>query len=412
MAFGDNPNDASMLAAWHAFTDQVRAAGEHVFKDESGASDGERTNAFRYLAQNLSQAFDIWLENRRTRFPTIHAFCGPTRKLGCDNADCLYHQSWINDRDTYRISGSRGTARMFNIAVQGPWKGTLHEPFGDTPVANLFGDDLELDWAGNFEVWISPEEHPGNWIPSTPGIRKVFYRQYFDHWDEVPSDFRIERIGGGDELPAAVEPAELLEAFERAGQFVVDVVKDWPETLWTRQGTHGTFNTFVRYDGGASTQATASHGFESLDARRGRVVAALNWKLEPHEALVVEFDAGRDEFWQMTACTVFGGSLDFRHRQVNLTSGMTPVDADGTTRVVLAHADPGLANWLDTEAHTRGWLYFRNMLVRDVPELRTEVVPFAGLEDRIGAIATPITPDARSNELLRRRAAILRRYPN
>ena len=27
MAFGDNPNDASMLAAWHVFCDQVRGSG-------------------------------------------------------------------------------------------------------------------------------------------------------------------------------------------------------------------------------------------------------------------------------------------------------------------------------------------------------------------------------------------------
>ena len=411
MAFGDNPNDAAMRDAWHAFCDEAKSAADHVFKDESGASDGERTNAFRYLTQNLSQAFDIWLENRQTRYPSIHAFCGPTRKLGCDNADCIYLQSWINDRDTYKISGTRGTAKMFNIAVQGPWKGALHEPFGDTPVANLFGEHIETDWDGNFELWISPEPHAGNWIQSTPGVRKVFYRQYFDHWDEVPASYRIQRIGGGDELPPAIEPAELIDAFGRAGQFVVDVVKDWPDTLWTREGTYEIFNTFVRYGGGPVASGAGAEGFESMDARRGRVIVCLNWKLEPDEALVIEFDADRDMFWQMTACTVFGGSLDFRHRQVNLTSGMTPVDPDGTTRVVLTHDDPGFANWLDTESHTRGWLYFRNMLTRGVPDLRTRVVHVADLDGELGGVATPITPEARSHELRRRREAILRRYP-
>jgi hypothetical protein len=133
MAFGDNSVDPLLRDGWHAFCDRLKSAADYVFKDESGSSSGERTNAFRYLTQNLSQAFDIWLENRDTRYPTIHAFCGPTRKLGCDNADCIYLQSWINDHDTYKISGNKGTAKMFNIAVQGPWRETLHEPFGDTP---------------------------------------------------------------------------------------------------------------------------------------------------------------------------------------------------------------------------------------------------------------------------------------
>jgi hypothetical protein len=412
MAFGDNPIDESLRDGWHAFCEQVKAAGDHVFKDVSGASDGERTNAFRYLTQNLSQAFDIWLENRQTRYPTIHAFCGPTRKLGADNADCIYLQSWINDRDTYKISGNRGTARMFNIAVQGPWTGALHEPFGDAPVANVFGEELETDWDGNFVLWLSPEPHPGNWIESTPGIRKIFYRQYFDGWDEVPASYRIERVGGGDELPPAIAPVELLDSFSRAGQFVLDCTKDWPDTLWSRDAYYETPNAFIRH-GGATFRAAgiAEEESEAIDARRGRLVLMMNWDIPLDHALVIELDAGSECFWQITACTVFGASLDFRHRQVNLTSGMTPVDGDGITRLVVSHADPGFANWIDTQEHTRGWMLFRDMLNRDAPELHTRLVPVADLETEIGAVATRITPGERSAQLARRRAAIMRRYP-
>ncbi len=405
MAFGDNPNDAALLDAWHRFADRVKAAGDHVFKDISGSSDGERTNAFRYLTQNLSQAFDIWLENHDARYPNLHAFCGPTRKLGADNPDCVYLQSWINDHDTYKISGNKGTARMFNIAVQGPWTGSLHEPFGDTPVANVFGDQIESDWDGNFELWISPEPHPGNWIKSTPGTRKIFYRQYFDSWDEVPASYSIHRVGEDDAPPPAIEPATLIEAFDRAGQFVVDVVKDWPDTLWTRYGKYDAFNVFTRY--GAATDS--SH--EEIDARRGRVIETMSWDLVPDEAAIVEFDAARDAFWQLSACSVFGASLEFRYRQVGLTSGMSPVDADGTTRVIVSHEDPGYANWIDVQGHTRGWMLFRNMLTRATPELRTRVVKVADLEREIGQLATRITPEQRRAELRRRREGVLRRYP-
>jgi hypothetical protein len=407
MAFGDNPVDPVLRDGWHAFCDRLKSAADYVFKDESGSSSGERTNAFRYLTQNLSQAFDIWLENREPRYPTIHAFCGPTRKLGCDNADCIYLQSWINDHDTYKISGNKGTAKMFNIAVQGPWRETLHEPFGDTPAANLFGHEIESNWDGNFVVWISPEPHEGNWIRSKPGMRKVFYRQYFDSWDEVPATYRIQRIGETVDPPPALEPATLLDSFERAGAFVVDVVKDWPDTLWEREQTRGVLNTLVRY-GGPSTVKE----FESVDARRGRVIATMNWAIEPDEAVIIEFPGDPDWFWQMTACTVFGASLEFRYRQVNLTSGMAPVDPDGVTRVVLSHSDPGLANWIDIQGHTLGWLYFRNMLVRDSPDFTTRLVKSADLDQEIGAVATQITAAGRAEEMRRRRDAYLRRYPS
>jgi hypothetical protein len=405
MAFGDNPNDAPLRDAWYAFCEQIKEAGDHVFKDESGSTDGERTNAFRYLTQNLSQAFDIFLENRDDRYPNLHAFCGPTRKLGADNPDCIYLQSWINDHDTYKISGNRGSAKMFNIAVQGQWTGSLHEPFGDRPVANLFGEELTTDWDGNFELWISPEPHDGNWIQSQPGTRKIFYRQYFDHWDEVPGTYRIERIGDSVEPPPAIEPAWLIESMARAGRFVVDATRDWPNVLFERHGNYERMNQFVRY-GQASDAAN-----EEADARRGRVVQQLYWDVAPDEALVVEFESEPGWFWQFGACTVFGGSLEFRYRQVSLTSGMSPVDPDGTTRVVLSHADPGIWNWLDTQGHTRGWLLFRNMLTRDVPDIRTRVVGARDLGRELGGVATPITPEERRAELRRRRVANMRRYP-
>ena len=254
-------------------------------------------------------------------------------------------------------------------------------------------------------MWISPDPHPGNWLRSTPGVRKIFFRQYFDTWDEVPASFRIERVTDDEVPPAALRPDELLESFGRAGQFVVDVVKDWPDTLWARENTADTFNTLVRYGGPVNIDA-----IETVDARRGRVIATMNWDIAPDEALIMEFQAPPQWFWQMTACSVFGASLEYRYRQVSLTSGMAPVDRDGSTRVILSHADPGFANWIDLQGHTRGWLYYRNMFTRAIPDATTRVVPFDELEVHVGDLATRITPQELTSELRRRREANLRRF--
>ena len=140
MAFGDGPDDAALQEAWTAFCEQLRAAGEQVFKDANAASGAQRVDAFRFLTQNLGQAFDLALETHDTRYPALHTFCGPTRKLGGDCGDFTYQQAWIDGQSTYRLTGSRGTARFFNVTVQGrrtPGPGVLHEPFGDTPEANI-----------------------------------------------------------------------------------------------------------------------------------------------------------------------------------------------------------------------------------------------------------------------------------
>ena len=193
MAFGDGPDDDALQAAWTAFCDRLREAGDLVFKDANATSGTQRVDAYRFLTQNLGQAFDLALETRDTSFPVLHEFCGPTRKLGGDCGDFTYQQAWIDGRSTYRLTGSRGTARFFNVTVQGrrtPGPGVLHEPFGDTPEANI----TDSGTGGQFELYIGGRERPGNWLPTTPDSRKLFIRQGFDRWDEQPAQIRIERV--------------------------------------------------------------------------------------------------------------------------------------------------------------------------------------------------------------------------
>ena len=129
-----------------------------------------RADALRFLTQNLGQAFDLALETKDPRYPAIHAFCSPTRKLGGDCADFTYQQAWIDGQSTYRIVGNRGTARFFNIAVQGQrpqGAGVLHEPFGDVPEANLFGHQMVTAPDGGFELYVGGSERGLNWLPTT-----------------------------------------------------------------------------------------------------------------------------------------------------------------------------------------------------------------------------------------------------
>ena len=103
--------------------------------------------AITFLTQNLGQAFDLALETKDPAYPQIHYFTHPTMKLGGDVCDFVYRQAWISGDHTYKITGRKGTARWFNLTVQGPKPakvpGTdyppLHEPFGDTPERNILG---------------------------------------------------------------------------------------------------------------------------------------------------------------------------------------------------------------------------------------------------------------------------------
>src|ERR1700744_2431802 len=400
MAYGDGPDDAALQAAWTAFCDPLRNAGERAFKDSNAHSGAQRVDAFRFLTQNLSQAFDLALETRDTGYPALHTFCGPTRKLGGDCADFTYQQAWIDGHSSYRLTGTRGTARFFNVTVQGvrvPGPGVLHEPFGDTPEANLFGQQLSIADNGQFELYIGGPERGPNWLPTSPQSRKLFIRQGFDSWGELPAQLRIERVDMATAKPLPT-PEVMIEAMAWAGDFVTGLMTDWPEFPFAYGGVNAEqTNTFPRVD---STAA---------DNKRGRAAANMYWELAPDEALIVEFDA-HDGLWMLTNMGVFFNSMDYLYRPVSYTPSRTKADRDGRIRLVMAHRDPNVHNWLDTQGFECGNLTYRHMLEGEPAVLDTRVVRHDELLSALPADTAMVTESERAAAMWARFRAIRRRY--
>ncbi|MGD1256060.1 DUF1214 domain-containing protein [Mycobacterium seoulense] len=400
MAFGDGPDDAELQQAWSEFCARLQKAGEQVFKQANPASGAQRVDAYRFLTQNLGQAFDLALETRDTRYPVLHTFCGPTRKLGGDCADFTYQQAWIDGQSTYRLAGTRGTARFFNITVHGPrtpGPGVLHEPFGDIPEANLLGHQLQIDPDGEFELYIGGPERGPNWLPTTAESRKLFIRQGFDRWDELPAQLRIERIDMASPKPLP-SPTEMVEAMRWAGEFVTGLMADWPEFPFTYGGVDANSpNVFPQI---AATDA---------DTRRGRAAANMYWELADDEALIVEFGA-HDGLWMLSNMGVFFNSMDYLYRPVSYTPSRTQADADGRVRLVMAHRDPGVRNWLDTQGFARGNLTYRHMLEGEPAALNTRVLKHDELLAALPPDTAMVSPAERTAAMWERFHGIRRRY--
>lgn len=401
MALGDGPDDAALDAAWGDFCDRLKAAGRQAFKDLNATSGTQRADALRFLTQNLGQAFDLALETRDPRYPSIHAFCGPTRKLGGDCADFTYQQAWIDGTSTYRITGTRGSAPFFNITVQGArptGPQVLHEPFGDVPEANVFGHQLTVEPDGTFELYIGGPQRGPNWLPTTPASRKLFIRQGFDGWDERPGQLRIERVDMDSPKPVPTA-ATMVDAFAWAGDFVTGLMTSWPEFPFTYGGVDSEHpNTFP------ATDATAA------DAKRGRTAANMYWELGPDEALIVEFDA-HEGLWMVTNMGAFFTSMDFLYRPVSYTPSRSATDADGKVRLVLAHDDPGVHNWVDTQGFERGNLTYRHMLDGEPAVLSTRLVTRAQLDEVLPPDTKRVNASERSAQLWDRFNGVRARFP-
>ncbi|KHK92505.1 DUF1214 domain-containing protein [Novosphingobium malaysiense] len=409
MAYGDAPADKDLKAAWDRFCDDLKRAGSYAFKDANPANPLQRADAFRFLTQNLGQAFDLALETKDPAFPQIHYFTTPTMKLGGDVADFTYRQAWISGEHAYRLTGKRGTARWLNITVQGPrpekipgtdWP-SLHEPFGDIPECNILGSQIETDAEGNFELFIGGEERAANWLPTTPGTRKLFIREAFDAWGETPTTLSIERVGMAQPRPMP-SPGRMTEAMDWAGRFVSDLMEQWPEHSWmTSRGVcdPDQLNAFP-----ADKSAN-----DASDAKRGRMAAHMIWRLQPDEALIVEMDM-HDGFWIFGMGGAFMGSMDFLHRPVSYTPARTSVDADNVVRFVMAHDDPGVHNWLDTQGFSDGNLTYRNLMSQNPASFRTRLVKRAEVMDHLPAGTATVTPEQRAAMLLERYRAIKLRF--
>jgi hypothetical protein len=66
----------------------------------------------------------------------------------------------------------------------------------------------------------------------------------------------------------------------------------------------------------------------------------------------------------------------YRHRRVSLNRRQVRYERDGSFRIVMAHRDPGVPNWIDPAGLRSGMLFWRFLLPEEeVPPIETEVVP-------------------------------------
>ena len=125
--------------------------------------------------------------------------------------------------------------------------------------------------------------------------------------------------------------------------------------------------------------------------------------------MIVEFDA-HDGLWMFTNMGVFFNSMDYLYRPVSYTPSRTKADSDGRIRLVMAHRDPNVHNWLDTQGFERGNLTYRHMLEGEPAVLDTRVVKYDELIRTLPADTAMVSAAERSAAMWERFHGIRRRY--
>lgn len=370
-------------AAWQGFCRALEATGTEALAATLTRDEVDLAEGLRHMARMTQLALLGSLENKDATHPYLWPALDPHRKMGGDNPQGLYLSGPINGTDTFRLRGTRGSARWVSIIVgqHGP------PPFGDA----LFLPALDVAEDGTFEVLVSSERQPGNWLRSTEASTGLLVRQFFATPDDVePMELTLENLTAGAGLPRPLALATAVAGLQRAtGLFGFMVPMMQGELL----GKGGEKNSFATDIGDPTSTSGGVPGGNAVTAR---------WSLEPDEALVVRVRPPEPcAYWDVQVGNGWYESFDYRHRFSGLTCDGAHLEADGSVILVVADRDPGVANWLEAADHREGHIAIRWQLTGgDLPIPATSVVKTDDVAAATGLPAVSLEERARQRALL------------
>ncbi len=370
---------ATATAAWQGFCRALETTGTEALAKTLTHDEVDLAEGLRHLARMAALTLIGSLENKDSRHPYLWPALDPHRKMGGDNPQGLYLSGPINGVDTFRLRGTRGSARWVSIIVgqTGP------PPYGDA----LFLPDLEIAEDGTFEVLVSPQRQPGNWLRSTTSSNSLLVRQFYPTPDDVePMVLTLENLTNDEEVPTRIALDTVVAGIRRAtGMYTAMLAMMQGELL----GKGAAKNSFKTDIGDPTSTSGGVPGGNAVTAR---------WALEPGEALVVQVTPPEPcAYWDVQVGNGWYESFDYRHRFSGLTCEGAHLGDDGSLTLVVSDRDPGVANWLEAAGHREGHIAIRWQLTEGnlpIPETRVvnvhDVAALTGLP--------PVTPRERSRQ--------------
>jgi hypothetical protein len=338
--------------SWAEFCDRLKAAGSIVLAADAPATQIDRAEGWRYLSRLTRLGREMMLEHADPDFPVFYSASHATAKIGADNPDNIYLNATIAGDREYRVYGTRGTVAGLTFGTKAnryAIDGTM------ASTGELQASDLELDADGSFEIRVSHERRPGNWLPLAADSSMLIVRQTFlDRHREVPARVSIERLNG-PVRPAPLSAAALDQGLMSAAAFVTNTARtflEWARLFRSNPNQLATVDQTLFRRAGGDPNIFYLHGY---------------WQLAADEALVVRTPVPECEFWNFQLDNFWMESLDYRYLPIWINKNTARYNGDGTVTIVVAASDPGIANYIDTANHTEGTMLLRWVGAREHP---------------------------------------------
>ena len=342
-------------------------------------SERDVVTARYFLIHLLHHGCQFWFEADPER-PWFHRWFTPYRKLLGDNPDAVYYGSAIDGKRDYVIRGNVHGATYTSFTVESG----SHEGRPSTGLLSTLNDtEFEIAADGSYEILVSPNRQPGNWLRTDPTASALTTRHYFE-WDRSAANDPTLHV------PLSIEPVErpgpaplmddaaLASGIERVINFIRSATVDAQNPLdrsrqpkWASRQP----NVFANPDRDEGNEAI---GYAAKD----NVYRMAPYLLKPDEALIIRGRFPRCRFANVVLFNQHIQTAPNRYRRVSLNRRQTQLKSDGSFEIVVAHSDPGVPNWLDTAGAPMATIFWRFQLPEEpIPKLSGEVVPLSSLSE-------------------------------
>jgi Protein of unknown function (DUF1214) len=350
-----------------------------------------RAQAYLSLAEARAMAYNLVIAPRMDH-PYVHSqtsWHANFFSLGQNCQDFRYGALLLDGRYSYRLYGHTGDLVLSLLQVTSHVMGHPEaEELGNHDLCELAASD------GSFALSAGPGDEDIHL--DGQGLNFILVRRILTDVSGNPGELLVGRLGGHAPAPET-NPDAMADRLEHAAHMLRFIVGEW---------CVGLYDLYINAAGGKNRlahipgQELAANIAGSPSTTYGLGI----YELEPDEALIVEWDPPDSAYWSFQLGDVWSNALDFVNYQTDVGQSTALLDPDGRLRVVVAHSDPGHANWLDTRGRREGSLVMRNYRARSesiAPEVRK--VALADIYDELPAGSARVTPDQRRAALALRR---------
>ena len=259
-------------------------------------------------------------------------------------------------------------------------------------------DLLEINVAedGQYRLTAGPEAANGdpNHIRVPPGAMYLFNRECRSDWRQVPSHWTVRRVD-----PPSADPWTDEEIADRASSIMVEDVPPmhWFNSIFAAMEPNAVSPVF--WTGGVGGLVTQSIIFARL-------------QLDDADAYVFTIGPGDATYHDIVLHDYWFRTIGYWERQSSLNNGQSRRNPDGSLTYVVAHEDPGVANWLDPCGFEHLLVVNRWQGLRGggQPTACGRLVPLADVDSELPADVPRLTPEERARELKERQETFLLRF--